>query len=71
MDAIERAHRAYQRGARPGEVLDQPTANGDLVSYRGRSYVVLSNSYRTLAVYRIRGDGRLRRLRRWPKAVAD
>ena len=31
-----------------------------------RHYAVLRNSYRLLAVFRVRPDGTLKRLRRWP-----
>lgn len=65
----ERAFSAYFRY--PGEaILDQPTGGlGGLREHIGRAYVVLENSYRTLAVYRVRNDGRLKRLARWPTAI--
>jgi hypothetical protein len=34
-----------------------------------RDYIIIGNGYRTLAVYRVRSDGLLRRLKRWPKAL--
>ena len=36
----------------------------------GKLYVVLSNVRGTLAVYRVRNDGVLKGLKRWPKVVA-
>ena len=35
----------------------------------GKAYVVLANSYQVLGVYRIRPNGTLKLLRRWPKDV--
>ena len=69
-DLIDRAHVAYQR-YRWDDVIDAPSSGGGLVTHNGKDYVVLGNSFRTLAVYRVRPSGHLRRLRRWPKAVAD
>jgi hypothetical protein len=43
----------------PSRVLEQ-TVNE-------RAYVIVRNGSRTLAVYRIKPDANLRRLRRWPK----
>jgi hypothetical protein len=34
-------------------------------------YVVLENVNGVLAVYRVRNDGMLRRMRRWPKAIEE
>ena len=33
-----------------------------------RAYVIMCNGARTLAVYRVKPNGLLRRLKRWPKA---
>lgn len=39
-------------------------------SEAGHQYVVLKNGdHDTLAVYRVKNDGILRRLRRWPKEI--
>lgn len=67
----DRAWRAYFRY--PGEaILDQPARGlGGLREHKGKAYVVLENNYRTLAVYRVCNDGRLRRLMRWPKAIDE
>lgn len=35
------------------------------------SYVVLRNSNRTLAVFRVRNDGMLKRLKRYPAALDE
>lgn len=65
----ERAWSAYFRY--PGEaVLDQPSKSlSGTCDHRGRSYVVLRNGYRTLAVFRVRNDLSLRRMKRWPKVL--
>jgi len=41
-----------------------------IARHEGRSYVVLANVRGTLAVYRVRTDGVLKGLKRWPDAVA-
>jgi hypothetical protein len=40
------------------------------VSEAGRRYVVLSNANGILAAYRVRPDGILKRLKRWPPELA-
>lgn len=35
----------------------------------GRDYVVLRNVDATLAVYRVKTDGRLKRMKRWPEQI--
>lgn len=62
-----RAMKAYWRGADPW--LDQPSP-GEIYRLNGREYVRLGNIRGTLAVFRVRKDGRLRRLEHWP-AVLD
>ena len=42
-----------------------------LVVHNDKAYIVLRNSYDTLAVYRVRNDGILKRLRRWPATVEN
>jgi hypothetical protein len=37
--------------------------------HHDKAYVVLRNTSDTLAVFRVRNDGILKRLRRWPKDV--
>jgi hypothetical protein len=71
-DLVRRAMAAYFRtGARDGVVLDQPGTGSAITHWQGKRYVVLANSIRTLAVYRVRTSGQLKRLRRWPAQVAD
>jgi len=62
---IGRAFRAYV--AADGCSAEQPTASVCSVDVlHGRRYVALRNRRRTLAVYRVRANGLLRRLRVWP-----
>lgn len=44
--------------------------SGVVQEYDGKLYVVLSNVRGTLAVYRVRNDGMLKRLRQPPHALA-
>jgi hypothetical protein len=72
-DLTRRALAAYYRTA-PQEgavVVDTPAGGGDVVEHDGKLYVVLSNVRGTLAVYRVRTSGQLKRLRRWPAKVAE
>ena len=67
-DLLKRAYSAYFRFA-DGQP-DQPAQSlSDVRSHQKRKYVVLANSRRTLAVYRVRNDGMLRRMKRWPKQL--
>lgn len=68
MDVLTaRAYSAYFREAeRIGAIADQPSGSSGPRTVDGHRYVVLENRYRLLAVYRVRNDGRLKRLRQWP-----
>jgi hypothetical protein len=68
LDYTERAERAYFR--RFDSYADQP-GSITLQEHNGFSYVVLENSYRTLAVYRIQKNDRLKFLKRWPRQLAS
>lgn len=61
-DLIRRALAAYFRTGG----TEQPAGGGDLVEHDGMTYVVLRNVSGILAVYRVRNDGILKRLKRWP-----
>jgi hypothetical protein len=67
----ERALAAYFRSGG----TDQPSTDcGDsgVIDLDGRLYVVLSNIINgILAVYRVRPDGTLRRMKRWPKELDE
>jgi hypothetical protein len=72
-DLTRRAMAAYFRTADLAGVMspDQPSGSSGPVEHEGKTYVVLTNSHRTLAVYRVRTSGQLKRLRRWPAEVAE
>lgn len=65
-----RAQAAYFRAA--DDNADIPKGNSDLLcDDEGKYYVVLSNSNGILAVYRVRNDDMLKRLKRWPAALTE
>ena len=70
-DLRRRALAAYYRAEtrEPGIVPQQPAGNGDVVEHEGRRYVVLNHVEGILAVYRVRNDGQLRKMRRPPKEL--
>jgi hypothetical protein len=72
-DALtRRATAAYLRSERDGmPIVGQPHGGSGVVERDGRAYVLLHNAVGTLAVYRVRNSGQLRRLRRWPAEVAE
>jgi hypothetical protein len=69
-DLTSRAIAAYfKQGKRGGVVLDQPSNDSGPMSVGGHDYVVLHNCNGVLAVYRVRTDGMLKRLKRWPTEI--
>lgn len=63
-----RALSAYFRTATG--VAEQPAGQPDLLAdAEGKHYVVLHNTNGILAVYRVRNDDMLKRLKRWPVAI--
>jgi hypothetical protein len=70
-DLLQRAYSAYFRF--PSGIPAQPAESTSSVEKIGKlRYVVLRNNRRTiLAVYRVRADGILRRMRRWPRAIRN
>lgn len=68
----DRAIAAYYRSrTRSGaEIIDQPSTDSGVTGQDGLTYAVLQNASGTLAVYRVRGSGALKELRRWPREVA-
>lgn len=57
----------YSRGNdNLGQILAHSESCSGVYTICGRTYAVISNSYRTLAVYRVCTTGQLRRMRRWP-----
>jgi hypothetical protein len=66
---IQRAFTAFIQSDGLGSV--QPTSASSVEQIGGLRYVVLRNGQGgVLAVYRVRNSGLLRRMRRWPPALA-
>jgi hypothetical protein len=74
-EVMERAFRAYFRAGRREGYLDsqinQPANYSCVQWHDGRDYAVLRNGNGILAVYRMKADGSLRGVDRWPKALED
>lgn len=70
-DLKNRALAAYWRSGRPGEQLAAPSADGvTVVKAGGKFYVTLTGSDDVLLMcYRIRNDGKLKRMLRLPRAL--
>ena len=66
-DIMRRAMRAYFNST--GEGAIQPSSTSGVEEHQGRHYAVLNNQGGILAVYRLRPEGSLRRLRRWPATL--
>ena len=62
---LSRAMAAYFRAGN----TTQPANNSDVTGVGGKTYVVLRNISGVLAVYRVRNDGVLKGLKRWPSAI--
>jgi hypothetical protein len=70
-ELMARAMRAYFIAARKEAGTPQQPANDSGVEkHGGKRYVVLRNIKGTLAVYRVRNDGVLKSLKRWPKSLS-
>jgi hypothetical protein len=67
-DPYQRALAAFYRSrSREGSPLQPHLGMSGVVEHNGRKYVVLINTSHTLAIYRVKNDGLLRELKRWPK----
>ncbi|WP_157948321.1 hypothetical protein [Pulveribacter suum] len=66
-DLLRRAFAAHFRaaGSGIGQPL-QPSKDSDVRVVDGKTYVVLRNVGGILKVYRVRNDGMLKGLKRWP-----
>lgn len=51
--------------------VDQPSNQSGVMDVDGLRYVRLFSAGQMLAVYRVDTVGRLKRLKRWPKALND
>jgi len=67
-ELLARAIQAYYVARRrQGAIADQPSiSDSGTETHYGKRYIVLRNSKGTLAVYRVRRDGGLKALKRWP-----
>jgi hypothetical protein len=70
-DWVPRALAAWYRGSTTGIARQYPSEGmcTQVTLPDGKAYVVLANSYQVLGVYRIRPNGVLRLMKKWPKAV--
>lgn len=60
----------YQAYAREGGALSEPAWDSSAVEeVAGKRYVVLRNISGVIRVYRVRNDGVLKGMRRWPKEL--
>lgn len=66
-ELTSRAFAAYFRSEGPN--ADQPANTSGPIEHEGKRYVVLRNINGVLAVYRLRPQGLLKRLRRWPAEI--
>lgn len=66
LDKVDLLRRAFAAWFRSGGT-DQPANSSNLVELDGLGYVVLRSVRGPLAVYRVRNDGMLKRLKRWPE----
>lgn len=77
-DLHARAMRAYVRSSdAPRDAygwpygLPLPSQYSEFIRHDGREYIVLRNVNGVLAVYRVRTNGALKRLKRYPAEVAE
>lgn len=68
-DGAELLKRAMAAYFRAGEGQQPSSNDSGLMTHDGHKYMVLRNISGTLAVYRVRNDGMLKRLKRWPGAL--
>jgi hypothetical protein len=65
-ELMRRSFAAWFRGGN----MDQPSQESSAVeTHGGKVYVVLRNQETLMAVYRVRNDGMLKGMRRWPKSI--
>ena len=72
-ELTSRAFAAYFRAAARNGVAspDQPANSSGVQEHGAKRYVVLANVNGILAVYRVRSDGILKGLKRWPKEIGE
>jgi hypothetical protein len=65
IDLIRRARAAYYRGGNMA-TLSSDSSDADVKRHRNKWYVLLGLVGDNPIVYRVRNDGMLKRLKRWP-----
>lgn len=68
IDEADLTRRALAAYFRSGGTL-QPSNTSGVRKAKGKLYIVLSNAKGILAVYRVRNDGMLKGLKRWPIGI--
>ncbi|MBR0568008.1 hypothetical protein J5J83_17945 [Azoarcus sp. L1K30] len=68
-DILKRAIAGYFRYGDSATTNQPSTADSGVVEHEEKQYAVLRNVNGVLAVYRVRTDGVLKRLKRWPAAI--
>lgn len=68
---VRRALAAYYKAAAVQGGTPMQPSKPRVARHESRCYVVLESVRGTLAVYRVRTDGVLKGLKRWPAAVAE
>jgi hypothetical protein len=69
-ELIARATRAYFVGTRSRAAEgDYPSNASAVEEHEGKFYVVLRNAKGVVSVYRVRNDGMLKNLKRWPRTL--
>jgi len=71
-DLKRRAFAGYWRFARPGEpVASLDDTRADVLEVGGKLYVTLTSGKVRVAVFRVRNDGKLKRLVRPPRELSE
>ena len=68
-ELLARATRAYFVAARSTGGEANPSNASAVEKHEGKYYVVLRNVKGVLSVYRVRNDGMLKNLKRWPESL--
>lgn len=66
-ELVKRAIAAYFRNSEG--LPAQPSNDSAVETIEDKEYVILRNVEGPLAVYRVRNDGKLKGLRRWPAGI--
>ena len=66
---INRAFSAYFHNAGDKAMIQPSYSKSFCTEFEGKDYVVLATDLKALAVYRIKKDGYLKKLKRYPKKI--